>query len=368
MARPNEGSVRKSPDGTWRARVRWTTEEGRPLDFKRSGFATKSEANEWKDKRRAELLEKGTSVVDARNLRFAELAEEFRKERLKPAVIRNGQKVSGALSDNRYSLRALVEHFGTRKVQQISNGDLHRYRDARLATPTKYGREREVASVNRELSLARTIFKFAIGRRWLTVSPFEGEPVIMVAAEKKRDRVLSADEMERLLEACRKPDAYGRNSRRRLYPLLVAAIHTAARRSELTKLAWRDVDWNYGRHGAISVTSRKGRVFRTRTIPLSPTLRGELDKLWTESSKSPDDLVFGYKWGPTSAFPAALKDAGITDYRWHDGRHLATTLMIEKARNPLDVMQITGHTQESTFRRYYNPRADSLCEVTEALG
>src|SRR5437868_5941731 len=82
---------------------------------------------------------------------------------------------------------------------------------ARLRTPTRCkldddGKpigQRSITSVNRELALLRRMFNVAYREGWLLKNPFHsGEPLISLADEVKRERILTRDEEARLLEAC----------------------------------------------------------------------------------------------------------------------------------------------------------------------
>jgi hypothetical protein len=42
--------------------------------------------------------------------------------------------------------------------------------------------------------------------------------------------------------------------------------------------------------------------------------------------------------------------------------------MMKATANPLLVKKITGHTQNSTFERYYNPSVEMITSVADDLG
>lgn len=116
------------------------------------------------------------------------------------------------------SLKALVEGFGKRRIKASRHADVETYKLKRLDTPTIQGKQRSIASANRELELMRAMMRFAIRQGWLTRSPFEmGDSLISKGDETRRERTLSQDEEKRLLAVCT-----GR--RAHLRPLLIAAI------------------------------------------------------------------------------------------------------------------------------------------------
>jgi integrase len=89
--------------------------------------------------------------------------------------------------------------------------------------------------------------------------------------------------------------------------------------------------------------------------------------LWNKSPKDTNGLVFGITDTVKTAFKSACEDAGIVDYRWHDGRHISTTRMVDTGRASAVIMKITGHTQHSTFARYVNPNVEAITGIADAL-
>jgi len=90
---------------------------------------------------------------------------------------------------------------------------------------------------------------------------------------------LTSEEEKRLLEAC---------SDLRLLPIVVAAIDTGMRRSELLSLKWRDVDLE---HGQITVLETKSKQARRVLIPTR--LSRELKTLYAQNSEDQGQRVFG---------------------------------------------------------------------------
>ena len=104
--------------------------------------------------------------------------------------------------------------------------------------------------------------------------------------------------------------------------LILAAMQTGFRKSELQSLRWSKVDLSRGTATVDSLYSKNGEA---RTVPLSPDLHAALKKLHDEREPESDDVVFIYKGRPGTswrfAFRTALKRAGISNFRWHDLRH-----------------------------------------------
>src|SRR5215813_12683594 len=84
-----------------------------------------------------------------------------------------------------------------------------------------------------------------------------------------------------------------------------------------------------------------------RVVGITDRLRNELKRLWSESAKDKDQLVFGITSTIKTAFKSALKEAGIEDFRFHDARHTAITRMVKTGAASAIVMRISGHTQHT---------------------
>jgi integrase len=65
-----------------------------------------------------------------------------------------------------------------------------------------------------------------------------GDPLISVADERKRERIIIRDEELRLLDAC------DNRYRSHLRPILICALDTGMRRGEILSLKWSDVDFD----------------------------------------------------------------------------------------------------------------------------
>jgi integrase len=260
----------------------------------------------------------------------------------------------------RIYLVVLSEHFGNRRLKDIKPADLEAFKRQRLATPTKAGKERTIAAVQRELEVMRAVMRWAVRHGWLQRSPFEyGEPVISKADENRRDRVLSAEEEARLLAVC------GNDSpRAHLRPILICALDTAMRRGEIFKLRWSDVHLDAG---MIVIRAETTKTARARIVPITPRLREELVAIREAASVTGDARVFDVFNNVRRSFGTACRLVGIEDLHFHDLRHTATTRLVSAGINPALAMKITGHDQASTFQRYLNPQAEQMRDVAERL-
>jgi integrase len=189
-------------------------------------------------------------------------------------------------------------------------------------------------------------------------------PIISKADETKRTRVLSTDEETRLLEACQKP------TRSHLYPLVIAALDTGARRGELLALRWSDINALQRR---ITLRAMTTKTMQTRVVPLSGRLLVCLyqvvGKVEDNRGGLPvnDDLVFNLKKFQ-NGWDAACDDAKIDDLRFHDLRATFATRLIARGMPLEEVAKITGHTQLSTlYAHYIRNTSDAVARATALL-
>ena len=190
-------------------------------------------------------------------------------------------------------------------------------------------------------------------------NPFAmGEPLVSIADEKKRERILTREEEMRLLEACNDP------RRVHLRPIVICALDTGMRQGEIFSLRWRDVDLD---KGTITVAAFNTKTMRARTISLTVRLARELEAIAARAPQQPDDLVFGITDNVKRSFDTVRRAAGIEDVRFHDLRHTAATRLVS-AHIPLsEVGRVLGHTQANTTYRYVNANIETARLAAAAL-
>jgi integrase len=159
----------------------------------------------------------------------------------------------------------------------------------------------------------------------------------------------------------------------RLRPLIVTAIFTGLRASELRGLTWDDVDVE---RAVIHVRQRADRwnkigspksATSQREVPLAPMVVNTLREWRLACPKRELDLVFPNRQGNVESLPnlhrrglgALQVAAGITSdrlhpkYGLHAFRHTAASLFIEQGFSPKRVQALMGHSSiQMTFDTY----------------
>lgn len=359
MARERKGFIRKR-NGRVYACVQFTDERGCRRDIMRRA-ENRTHAREIIRSVLAEIAETSGRSVDASRMTFDDLAVYFERHYVFPAEYVEGRKVAGvrSVATARSQLKALRTFFGKRRLRSITYGDIRGFRTTRLKEPIRIEKQRSIASVNRELSMLRRILRLAETQGWILKSPFScGDPLISIADERRRERILTRDEEARLLQACEHP------RRPHLLPIVLCALDTGFRQGEILSLRWRDVDLE---NGVITVNAFNTKTMRERQVALTARLKTVIERLHKDSMKEPDDLVFGITDNVKRSFSTARHAAGLDDVRFHDLRHTVATRLVA-AHIPLsEVGRVLGHTQANTTYRYVNANLETVRRAAAAL-
>lgn len=366
------------------ARLQYKNEMGK-YQVKYRPISDKRTARTVVEDMRRELNVYGEESFKAEKLEFEQLLATYEKGELTEATFQSGIKVKGrrSISAVRSAIKPLREYFGKKRIRLIRPIDIKAYKDLRLNTPVevevnerttafdkKTGKEktvvkkvirshqRKIASINRELELLRAILNYAVQNEWLIKNPFAlTKGIISKAAEAQRDRVLSNEEEQRLLDVCVERKTH-------LRPLLICALDTAMRRGEIFKMRWEDIDL---RKNEIQIPQTNTKTEVARTVGVTKRLREEFETLWEASSKDLIKTVFGITNTIKTSFKSACEEAKIENFRFHDCRHTATTRMIASGSPHTEVMKITGHSQLKTFLRYLNITPETTNRVASNL-
>lgn len=344
----------------WVARITFTDPEtGKRRNVRR--FAdTKSEASDLLQGLRQTHKDHGSKKFDGDKMNVGELIEKYTQAKLKPAEYKEERKIAGLRSHvtAKQHIEALKGFFGRKRLKSITPQDIEDFKQLRLKQPTIRKTERTIASVNRELESLRAMFNFAKQQGWMIISPFERKKgIISKADEKRRDRVISAEEEARLLDACT-----GR--RAHLRPILICALDTGIRRGELLKLRWQNVDLDAR---TLTITAMNSKTARARQVGLTGRLLAELRQIWEVSPKDPTASVFGISSDFKNAWKAICAEAQVDEVRFHDTRHTCITRWVSRGLPIAEIMRLSGHSTLTAFSIYVNSTEQTVRRGAEAL-
>jgi integrase len=238
----------------------------------------------------------------------------------------------------------LVPFFGGKILSEIRPQDVEAFRAQRKKSD---GNPASVQTVNHDHIALKHCLNVAIRRGLLHSNPASKVP--LPNPQNERDRVLSDEEWNKLYQTA-KPH---------LRPVLLTAYQLGQRFSEIVGLTWDRVDV---KRGFITLRSLDTKTKTARQVPITPDVKVTLQRLakvrslMTVATEAASRHVFTYEGRPfqrvTRSFKTALKNAGITDFRFHDLRHCASTNLRRAGVDTATAMKIVGHKSEKMWKRY----------------
>jgi integrase len=213
-------------------------------------------------------------------------------------------------------------------------------------------------SINRELATLKKAFNLAL-KEWEWVKENPASKVSSEEESNKRDRWLTFEEEDRLLEVCYPPW---------MKEIVLFALNTGMRLGEILALRWGDVDLLRK-----TVVVMKSKNKDRRTIPINKKVFDLLNaKVKVRSIKT--DLVFISQnhsmidnCVASKFFHDVAIKAQIQDFRFHDLRHTAATRMIQAGKDLYKVQRLLGHKSPMMTQRYAHHYSESLRDAVEVL-
>jgi integrase len=199
------------------------------------------------------------------------------------------------------------------------------------------------ATANKDLRTVKASFGRGVRRGYLRDNP--ANHVKQVREPEKAIRVLTGDEVSRLMRAC--PCASWR-------ALVALAVTTGMRVGELMALRWCDVDLEQGLVHVLNTEHHLTKSRRNRTLALLPEARallaevprrGELVLASGELARSGSDVQ--------RTFRGIVRKAGIAHCTLHDLRRTFVSQLAMAGVNAAVVQKLAGHSSISTTIKHY---------------
>ena len=323
-------SIRKR-DTKWHVQIR---RAGQP-SITRS-FIKKSQAAEWARQTEADLDRTGL-VSERSTLMKMTLGELLCRYRDEVVVHKKGAE------PETYVIGSLLKHKISKYTLKCLTPEIFsRYRDERLKAV-------KPATVARRLGLIRHALSVAKNEWGIPITDNPVARIKMPSPNTQRNRRLKHNELELLLNGCKESRVWW------LSPLLQLAIETGMRRGELLNIKEENINIDT-RTLHIPVTKNG----HPRTIPLSTKAVQILSSLKTHEK---EERIFPITGNAVRlAWGRLRRRVGVTDLRFHDLRHEATSRFFEKDLNVMEVATITGHKDIRMLQRYTHLRAEDLAK------
>lgn len=330
-------------------------------------FYSQSEAKAWLRNAESDAEQKKEQKDGI--YRFASVVDTFVK--LPP---RRGTKY--ALPSH---LAYWAEQFGQRDIKTITRADINvavsglqvkkverRTIDGNVKFTDKII---SAGTVNRYLASLSSLFNYALDAGLIDRHPIKGGQVRKLTEGKGRTRILSLDEEDKLIAEAE------HSTWPAMALFLRLALTTGARKSELRKLRWNDIDLE--RRIAVLPKTKNGDA---RTLPLVHSVR---DALILAKKVQPlgSDYVFFDPKDPTkpknidSIWKHVRQRAGLEADRadsldrvvLHSTRHTAATKLIRGGANLIQAAAVTGHKTVGMLKKYTHLGADDVIALADRL-
>ena len=175
------------------------------------------------------------------------------------------------LNDERHKFIFWVEALGDKPIIDITTTEIN---EALSTLPAHL----KNATINRYVAAISVVFSYACREYGLHINPVRKIPSL--PENNERTRFLSEAERTSLFKACRA------SHWDKLYLIVLLAITTGARKGELTKLRWNDIDFD--RRTAYVATTKNGQP---KVLPLTDSVIRELQLFDSKDSH----LIFASK-------------------------------------------------------------------------
>jgi integrase len=300
-------------------------------------FTRKTDAKIWAQQVESEM----------RNGRFIKTREAL-KHTLNDAIDRYLNEV---LETKPKNARNVAQHLnwwkgnlGHHFLADITPPRISQARDLLSTELTQKGKRRGPATIVRYMSSLSIVLSTCY-REWQWI---DENPIYKVTKPKEprgRVRFLDDDERRRLICACKM------SSNLYLYQIVILAISTGMRRSEILNLTWKDVDLEKGR-----IVLQQTKNGDRRLIPVTGLALNLLKENYAKrdqnikflfpslTSSKPIDLRF--------AWEQVLKQAQIEEFKFHDLRHSCASYLAMSGASLAEIAEVLGHRTLNMVKRY----------------
>ncbi|MDB2444961.1 site-specific integrase [Gammaproteobacteria bacterium] len=184
-------------------------------------------------------------------------------------------------------------------------------------------------------------------RNWIESNPCLNIP--RLKEPRGRIRILSDQERGDLIKAC-KNSKYSE-----ITPIVLIAITTGMRRSEILNLRWADI--SISNESIVILETKNGE---RRSVPLVGPALFALRKWSKIRPLNNDSLVFPSQVAGVTDKPFHLEhawrlvkmEAGIENFRFHDLRHTAASYLAMNGAGLREIGDILGHKTLAMIQRY----------------
>jgi len=323
--------------------VRWFVDIAMPDGSRyREVVGTKKQAEKVHKKIESDIISGRWQLQRPKDIRFSDMVQRYIEDAMT-------HKAQSTREIDAYRIRAhLLPYFGKAMVKDITVHMVDRYKTERIkscAAP---------ATINKELANLSHILKTAM--RWQYIDRNVVSSVDKMKLANRTPRFLTQEEIEMLIAA-----AAGSH----IHPIIVTAIHTGMRKSELLNLQYSDIDFDNGKIIVQAKPDWHTKNYKSRALKITPVLDKvlRLHRKTQEAQGYLSDYVFTYEdrritWGVDIGLKTITDKVGLKGVTLHTLRHTFASQMV-MAGVPLRVVQeLMGHQSFQTTLQYAHLQKD----------
>lgn len=237
---------------------------------------------------------------------------------------------------------------GRRRLQTITKADVR-------ALHAEIGATGKTRAANLAVAVLRSTLSFAIEHELLAEpNPAAG---VRLFADVRRDRFLSAEEIGRLLLVL-EADAQERGDWT-AHDLIKLLLFTGARRSNVQRMRWQDIDWQLRRWLLPAAETKSARQYNVALPPGAVAVlerrRAEIPAAcpWVFPGRADADSETAEPLTTIKKHWLRIRQrADLPCVRLHDLRHTAASLLINAGASLAVVAHQLGHARTETSSRY----------------
>lgn len=246
-------------------------------------------------------------------------------------------------SKKRFDVQFILAHFGDIPLCNITTESIESFKTTRRLNVAP-------ATINNDLATLKHALNLAVEWDYLNRSP--ASKVKKFSVNNQRIRFLSHEEADKLIAECSEE----------LKPVVITALYTGMRQGEILALDWCNVDLQ-----SKQITIIDSKNHDSRVVPINDLVYNAFSVI-----EPKEGLVFRSRLGGPyksvhTGFKAAVKRAGIKDFRFHDLRHTFTSWLRSKGADRDAVRILLGHKTDSMTTRYTHFAPDYMINVIEKL-
>lgn len=348
---------KKSKSGyTWRVRFTYIDQYGIKQEYKKSGFATKAQAQEHGKAMEEELKRTGGARPKKYTLGMA--WDEWYK-------VKSHSLSVGTLSVYKTKWDKYLKPYENRELKTFTIGELQDFFDAH--------NDLSKSAQNNIKTILLNCFKMAKKQGWITFNPMHD--IELHGKEKKEQaQTLTLDQINQAIDVLQ---TYHIKENRKMGMALFLYIgyYTGLRLGEILALEWQDIDFDSMTinvckkmefsDGKPYITDKMKTKSSKAVLPLCEPLANILKPYKGDKNNSVTNL---YSIRFREPLKNAFKAIGVDNFHPHMLRHTFITELIRKGVDPKTASQLARHSDISTTMNIYtNMNFDDLSQAMDKV-